>query len=43
MTERVLKQYADYCKNDGKKLYHLPFCIWLKYVYRKERANETAD
>lgn len=40
MTESVLKEYADYCEKDGKKLYHLPFCIWLKYVYGKKVAND---
>lgn len=32
--EKVNNAYEEYCKHDGKKLYHLPFIIWLKYVAR---------
>lgn len=30
--EVINRKYKDYCKNDGKKLYYLPFIIWLKQV-----------
>lgn len=30
--EKVNNAYEEYCKHDGKKLYHLPFIIWLKQV-----------
>ena len=29
--EEINKEYADYCKHDGNKLYHIPFVIWLKH------------
>jgi len=32
--EKVNNAYEEYCKHDGKKLYHLPFIIWLKQVAR---------
>ena len=30
--EKINNAYEEYCKHDGKKLCHLPFIIWLKYV-----------
>ena len=30
--EKINNEYLEYCKHDGKKLYHLPFIIWLKQV-----------
>lgn len=30
--EKINNEYLEYCKRDGKKLYHLPFIIWLKQV-----------
>lgn len=32
--EVINQRYEDFCKNDGKKQYHLPFIIWLKQVAR---------
>ena len=27
----LIDEYLEYCKHDGKKMYHLPFVIWLKH------------
>ena len=33
MTDyKLWEEYCEYCKHDGKKMYHLPFIIWLKQV-----------
>ena len=31
-VEKINHAYFEYCKHDGKKIYHLPFIIWLKHV-----------
>lgn len=46
--EKINNAYEEYCKHDGKEIYHLPFIIWLQYVakikpsdyYRKVRDEE---
>lgn len=30
-ADLLIVEYEEYCKNDGKRLYHLPFVIWLKH------------
>ena len=30
--EKINNEYLEYCNRDGKKIYHLPFIIWLKQV-----------
>jgi len=37
--EKINKEYAEYCKHDGKKLYHLPFIIWLKHVAKIKSSD----
>lgn len=29
--EKINNAYEEYCKHDGKRLFHLPFIIWLKH------------
>lgn len=48
--ERINNAYSEFCKRDGKKLYHLPFIIWLKQVakinpddYYKEEGDIQDD
>ena len=36
---KLLEEYYEYCKHDGKKMYHLPFIIWLKQV-KKIKVDE---
>ena len=41
--EKVNNAYEEYCKHDGKKLYHLPFIIWLKQVAKIKPADYNKE
>lgn len=36
---KLLEEYIEYCNHDGKKMFHLPFIIWLKQV-KKIKVDE---
>lgn len=37
--DKLYEDYLEYCKTDGKRLYHLPFIIWLKHVAKIKLDN----
>lgn len=37
--DRINAEYDEYCKNDGRKLNHLPFIIWLKQVAKIDPSD----
>lgn len=41
--EKINNAYEEYCKHDGKKLYHLPFIIWLKQVAKIKPSDYYSD